>query len=527
MSWALASFLLLGLALAVGFAWYERTQPSARLLSVVGTLAALAIVGRIAFAAIPNVKPTTDIVLIAGYALGGAPGFAVGAVTALVSNLFFGQGPWTPWQMGAWGLVGIAGALLARLGLRASSRLGRVQLALACGACGFLFGAILDFSTWVTGSGAHTIDEYLTISGVSLPFNVAHALGNVVFFLAFGPALVRAVERSRARFAITWQPAASVAVIALLAATAATAPAAKATPSPVTNAITYLQHARNTDGGWGGAPGQASNGLHTAWVTYAFAATNAPVDATEVLIRRLGTSTDIGDIERTILGLRACGADPRNAGGRDLVAELLAKQQRNGSIAGYSSYTSYGILGLVAAGETRGVARAAKWLVKQANRDGGFTVYRRGGPSNPDDTAGAVEALVAAGRKGTGTVRRAAAYLRRTQHADGGWALSTGAPTNAQSAAFAILGLAAAGTDPAKVRKRQRSGLDYLRRLQAADGSFRYSRDSAQTPVWVTAQAVLALRKRPLPVVVARARDGPAPPPGRAIGRLVATLLVA
>ncbi len=72
--------------------------------------------GRIAFAALPNVKPTTDIVLISGYVLGGAPGFAVGAVAGLASNLFFGQGPWTPWQMAGWGSEGLFGAGLAGLG---------------------------------------------------------------------------------------------------------------------------------------------------------------------------------------------------------------------------------------------------------------------------------------------------------------------------------------------------------------------------------------------------------------------------
>ena len=72
----------------------------------------------IAFAPLPNVKPTTDIVLIAGYALGGAPGFAVGAVAAIASNVVFGQGPWTPWQMLAWGLVGLLGAALGALARR-------------------------------------------------------------------------------------------------------------------------------------------------------------------------------------------------------------------------------------------------------------------------------------------------------------------------------------------------------------------------------------------------------------------------
>ena len=103
---------MLAAALAAGFAWYERAHPSSKVLALVATLAALAALGRVAFAPLPNVKPTTDIVLLTGFALGGAPGFAVGAVAALASNLVFGQGPWTPWQMAAWGLVGLVGAAL-------------------------------------------------------------------------------------------------------------------------------------------------------------------------------------------------------------------------------------------------------------------------------------------------------------------------------------------------------------------------------------------------------------------------------
>src|SRR4051794_41829266 len=114
MSWELASTLVLVLVLLAGFRWYERERPQARVLSLVAALAALAVVGRLAFAAIPNVKPVTDIVLFAGMALGAAPGFAVGAVTALVSNVFLSQGPWTPWQMAAWGGGGGAGALISR-----------------------------------------------------------------------------------------------------------------------------------------------------------------------------------------------------------------------------------------------------------------------------------------------------------------------------------------------------------------------------------------------------------------------------
>jgi energy-coupling factor transport system substrate-specific component len=185
MTWPLASFTILGLALFAGFWWYERSHPTSKVLALVATLAALAALGRIAFAPLPNVKPTTDIVLLSGYVLGGAPGFAVGAVGALASNIVFGQGPWTPWQMGAWGLCGLLGAGLGALSGR---RLGRWPLAIACLFAGLMYGAILDFSAWVSYSGSHTFDQYLAISGTSFSFNLAHALGNVVFCLAFGPA---------------------------------------------------------------------------------------------------------------------------------------------------------------------------------------------------------------------------------------------------------------------------------------------------------------------------------------------------
>src|SRR5688572_27673414 len=170
--------VVLGLALVAGFAWYERAHPSARVLALVATLAALAALGRVAFAPLPNVKPTTDIVLISGIALGGAPGFAVGALAALSSNLFFGQGPWTPWQMAAWGGVGVAGAALGRV---AGDRVGRFALAGACALAGLAFGAFMNLSTWVTYFGDHSLAAYGTISGAAAPFDAAHAIGNAAF----------------------------------------------------------------------------------------------------------------------------------------------------------------------------------------------------------------------------------------------------------------------------------------------------------------------------------------------------------
>jgi energy-coupling factor transport system substrate-specific component len=204
MSWIAGSTLILGAVIVTGFVWYERTHPTTRVLALVATLAAMAALGRVAFAALPNVKPTTDIVLIAGYALGGAPGFMVGAVAALASNLFFGQGPWTPWQMVAWGGVGLFGAALARFDLK------RIPLALVCGAAGLGFGTVMNLYLWVTFSGDHTAAKLAATVATSLPFDLAHALGNVVFALAFGPALIRALRRYRTRFEITWAPLVTV-----------------------------------------------------------------------------------------------------------------------------------------------------------------------------------------------------------------------------------------------------------------------------------------------------------------------------
>ncbi len=126
-SWPLASFLVVGVVLLLGWLAYERRQPSARMVAVVGTLAAVAALGRDAFVALPDVKPITAMALVVGYALGPLPGFTVGAVGMLMSNFLLGQGPYTPWQMAAWGCVGLFGAFLGRLSGR---RLGRVPLAL-------------------------------------------------------------------------------------------------------------------------------------------------------------------------------------------------------------------------------------------------------------------------------------------------------------------------------------------------------------------------------------------------------------
>jgi energy-coupling factor transport system substrate-specific component len=515
MSWQLASFLLLAVALAGGFAWYERSHPSARVLALVGTLAALAVLGRIAFAPVPNVKPTSDIVLLAGYVFGGAPGFAVGAVSALASNFFFTQGPWTPWQMAAWGAIGVGGAVLARL---SGGRLGRLPLALACGLSGLAFGAIVNFGSVVTfGGGGSVVDRYLVYQATSLPWDLVHAAGNVAFFFAFGPVLVRTLRRFRTRLSFTWQPrpAGAAAVVAALAialgAGAGAAPAQAASPAD------YLVRVQNDDGGFGAAERQRSAGLYTGWAALGLAAqgrraavarTLAYVRAHSAGLVRNGSATGIGDLERTILVVAAAGRSPRAFAGQDLVAGLTRRVGRDGAVLGQVNLTAFALLALRAAGvpaDAPVVRRATGWVVDQQNEDGGFGFLARGFTSDVDDTAATVEALVSVGGHG-GMVRRAVAYLRRAQNPDGGFPQQPGGSSNAMSTAWGIQALTAARVPLRDVRRDgSRTPIAYLRSLvDTTTGVVRYSRTSTQSPVWVTAYAALGLSRKPLPLRLAR-----------------------
>ena len=517
MSWQLTAYALLALVLAGGLIWYERSRPPARIVALVAALAALAVAGRLVFVPLPNVVATTDIVLITGYAVGPAPGFAVGALAAAVSNLWLGQGPWTPWQMAGWGLVGLGGAALALLTRR---RISRVGLAVACGLAGLAYGALLDLSVMVTYGGEQSLDRYAALSVRGIPFNVAHAVGNIVLALAAGPALVRMISRYRSRFEFTWRQAsarpggrrvpakAGAAVLPLLlVAVAATLAFPVQAGAGAAEARHWLERAQNPDGGFGPSPDADSSSAITGWVALGLeSAGRNPLD-----VRRGGASPigylrsevaslrSTGDLERTILALEGAGVNPRRFGGRDLVAELRRRRSPSGSFEGQVNLTAFGILALRAAGVgTSAVASSAAWLREAQNGDGGWGFQPQAG-SEPDSAGAAIQALVAARGRGSATAR-GASYLRRAQTANGGFALAASGPTNSQSTAWAVQGLIAAGSDPAAVRTNGHSPFDYLARRQAGDGHYRYSSSSDQTPVWVTGQVLLAVNRKAFPL---------------------------
>ena len=529
MSWQVAVFTGLALVVVGGVVWYERARPSARLVALVAALAALAVAGRLVFAPIPNVVATTDIALITGYALGGPPGFAVGALAAPISNIWLGQGPWTAWQMAGWGLTGLGGAWLAAATGR---RLGRWGLAIACAVAGFAYGALLDLSVMVTYGGEQSLDRYLALSARGVPFNVAHAAGNFVLALAAGPALVRMIARYRTRLQFSWRPAGALSALLVALALAAgprlgeppgagaeasAAPGAARVQAPQSSA--WLARSQNSDGGFGATLEYPSSPAMTGWVMLGLEASGrnpldvrsggkTPISYLRSEIERLRSP---GDLERTILALRGSGLDPRAFAGADLVAALRRKRDRDGSVDGQVNLTAFFVLAMRAAGaEPGGLGRPLGWLRRVQNGDGGWG-FRPQAPSDPDSTGAALQALAAAGAGGRSS-SAGVRWLRRAQRPDGGYALATNGVVNAQSTAWAVQGLVAAGGGGGALR----DALDHLARLRAGDGHYRYSRASDQTPVWVTAQALLAVERRPFPLepVARRAPGGGGRGPG-------------
>jgi energy-coupling factor transport system substrate-specific component len=527
MSWELASFLILGAVLLAGFAWYERSRPPSQVVALVAALAALAIAGRIAFAAFPNVKPTTDIVIFAGYALGGAPGFAVGALAALVSNFWFGQGPWTPWQMAGWGLCGVLGAALA-LGGR---NVGRLGLAATCGFAGLAYGALLNFSLMATYGGDLSLERFGVLEARAIPFEVAHVAGNVVLALVAGPAMVRMLTRFRERF--EWgrgdrpaEPAppgpglgpalrgGGVAALALVALALGALAPTRADASEVSRAAGWLASAQNPDGGFGSSPEDDSGAEMTGWAMLGLeAAGRNPLD-----VARLGrTPVDFlrgavaqlqspGDLARTILALEGAGIDPRQFAGADLVSRLLAKRRDDGSYEGWPGSTAFAVIALRAAGAGGGLEKSLSWLREAQGDDGGWGDVP-GSPSTADGTGAVMQALSSDSK----AVHRGLSYLRQAQRAGGGFPIGGNGAVNTQSTAWAIQGILAAGGDPDSFRHDGNSAPRYLANQQQGDGHYRYSKSSDQTPVWVTAQVLVAAAGDYFPLAPPPREPSPAP----------------
>jgi Prenyltransferase and squalene oxidase repeat len=225
------------------------------------------------------------------------------------------------------------------------------------------------------------------------------------------------------------------------------------------------------------------------------------------LRRRLGDVRTPGDLARTILALRGAGVDPSRFGGEDLVAKLAGRRRPDGSYQGWPNSTAFAVMALRAGDGGGGFARSLAWLRRAQGRDGGWGAVP-GAASDPDSTGAVLQAL----GPGSRAARRGVRFLRRSQQGNGGWPLVVDGTSNSQSTAWAIQGLLAAGVPPASVKQRGRSGLDYLAAQRLANGHYRYSSSSDQTPVWVTGQVLVAAQGKTYPLAPVPSAAPPAAP---------------
>ena len=186
-------------ALCAGFFLCERKRMSSKEVPLIAVLAALAALGRIPFAALPGVQPTTFIVVISGLVFGPASGFLVGAVAAFVSNMFLGHGPWTIWQMVAWGACGASSGFLGY----AIPKGGVWPLGIFAFLWGYLFGGVMNLWYWYSFVYPLTLRTWLAVSAASLPMDTLHAAGNAVFALVLGNGSLSALRYFKKRLELS------------------------------------------------------------------------------------------------------------------------------------------------------------------------------------------------------------------------------------------------------------------------------------------------------------------------------------
>jgi len=193
-NWALVASIMVSLATLAFFFEFERAAVSSKEIALVGMLGTISAGLRIPFAMLPSVLPSTYLIICSGYVFGSVAGFMVGAITALVSNFFLGHGPWTIYQMFAWGMVGVTAAYFRRLN---PDRRGLIAFGITWG---YLFGVIMNVWFWAAFIYPLTPRTFLISQLNSIWFDTAHAVGNAIFLGLFGKRTIIILERFREKF---------------------------------------------------------------------------------------------------------------------------------------------------------------------------------------------------------------------------------------------------------------------------------------------------------------------------------------
>lgn len=193
--------LLIILETMIPFAFaFENRKPKARELVIISSLCAIGVVGRTAFFMLPQFKPVAAIVIISGVAFGGETGFLVGAITAFVSNFFFGQGPWTPWQMFSFGIIGFLAGIMFQKGILRKTKTDMCVF-------GFLvtfviYGGIMNPASVIMWQSNININMVLSSYVMGMPFDFIHAVSTVFFLFFAAEPMLEKLERIKIKYGL-------------------------------------------------------------------------------------------------------------------------------------------------------------------------------------------------------------------------------------------------------------------------------------------------------------------------------------
>ncbi len=193
----LVAVVILILSMLPFFVLFEKSRPSARELTLIAGLIAVAVISRAVFYLIPQIKPIGAVVIVCGACLGAKRGYFIGAMSAFLSNFIFGQGIWTPFQMVAMGIVGLAA------GLMFNKKAKRIPMAIAGFVlCFAVYGLIVDLSSVLMMTNDYSMMSVLSIYAAGVPFGLTFGATTAVFLLLFGEAFAKKINRIVMKYGI-------------------------------------------------------------------------------------------------------------------------------------------------------------------------------------------------------------------------------------------------------------------------------------------------------------------------------------
>ncbi len=200
----IVQIVLILVLIVIALYWkLQEAELTTKELALIAIYSAFTAASRIPFIVFPSIQPCTFLIFAMGYVFGPLIGFIVGANNALLSNFLIGQGPWTIYQMFTWGFVGIIGGLVNRNKKNTPNRTLNTLLGFALG---IFYGWLMNLWFWILFISPHTWQTFFVTSLQSLPFDLLHAVGNVVFFWFFSNQTITILYRYKNRFTFKYVP---------------------------------------------------------------------------------------------------------------------------------------------------------------------------------------------------------------------------------------------------------------------------------------------------------------------------------